>query len=112
MDKHAITEAVLDKLNTKLELKQALKAWWYPDYSNNRENARLTTLGFKSISKVMTPYEFEYEFMLTGQNVKQLTALKTPFFLTGQSIIIFSKPLATMIKMYPSFERYMELINE
>lgn len=112
MDKIAITEAVIKELKSSICPKQALKRWWYPDYSNNTENARLTNIGLKAISKVMTPHHFHYDYAATGNNIKKLSALRTPFFVDKDGIIIFSEQLATMIKMYPSFERYMELINK
>jgi seryl-tRNA(Sec) selenium transferase len=112
MDKKAITEAVLKEVKSRYDLERALNAWWWRDYSGNN-SARLTKAGNAAVSKVMRPYTFDCVLNNTGNGIKRLTKLKTPFYADyqNQQITIYSEQLATMIRMYDSFERYMELIQ-
>jgi len=112
MDKKAITEAVLEKVNSKYDVDRALKAWWWRSYAGN-DNARLTTAGHKAFSKAMRPFTFDLELEHTGTTMKRLAKIQTPYFADYQynQITIYSEPLATMVKMYPSFARYLDLIQ-
>lgn len=113
MDKEAITRAVLEELESNMDVETALRIWWYPDYSN-KPNARLTKPGLAAISKVMEPFKFKFEYFHTGNEIKQLAKMNTPYYINrhgkDSSITIFSKQLATMAKMYPNFQRYIELL--
>lgn len=113
MDKKAITEGILKEVNSKYDLERALKAWWWRSYANN-DNARLTVAGHKAFSKVMRPFTFDLELEHTGTTMKRLAKIKTPYYADYKyhQITIYSEQLATMIKMYPSFERYLDLIQE
>lgn len=112
MNKVEITQALLDDVNINLSLKDALTLWWYPNYSINKNNARLTKAGMAVLSKAMHTYEFEFEFENTGNCINQLAKLNTPYYVDHSGhIVIFSSPLATMIKMYPNFARYLELLG-
>ena len=112
MDKKAITEAVLKEVKSRYDLERALKAWWWRSYAGNN-SGRLTKAGNAAVSKVMTPHTFECTLENTGNGLKRLTKLNTPFYADYEygKITIYSEQLATMIKMYPSFDRYMELIQ-
>lgn len=112
MDKKAITEAVLKEVKSRYDLERALKHWWWRDYSGN-DSARLTKAGNAAISKVMKPFTFKCQLINTGNGIKRMTKLKTPFYANyqDQEITIYSEQLATMIRMYDSFDRYMELIQ-
>jgi len=113
MDKEAITKAVLEELKVNISLDYAMKIWWWRDYGNNL-SARLTGPGNAAVGKVMTPYTFNCTLDNTGAGMKRLTKLQTPFYAdySAEQITIYSEQLATMIKMYPSFDRYLELIND
>jgi len=112
MDKKAITEAVLEKVKSRYDVERALRAWWWRSYASN-DSARLTKAGNAAVSKVMKAFVFDCELMNTGTGMKRLAKLKTPYYadFENQQITIYSEQLATMIKMYPSFDRYMELIQ-
>lgn len=112
MDKKAITEAVLEKVNSKYDLERALKAWWWRSYAGN-DNARLTIAGHNAFSKASRPFTFELELEHTGTTMKRLAKIKTPYFADykEQQITIYSEQLATMIRMYPNFARYLDLIQ-
>lgn len=111
-DKLAITKAVLKVVKSKYDLDRAMKYWWWRGHAGGK-SIRLTKAGNAAISKVMTPHTFDYELLNTGQGIKRLTKLETPYFADyeNQQITIYSEKLATMIRMYPSFDRYMELIQ-
>jgi hypothetical protein len=113
MDKKAITKAVLKELQSKISVEDALKIWWYPDYGN-KPNARLTKPGLAAISQVMQPFKYKFEYFHTGNEIKQLAKMNTPYYISrhgkDSSITIFSKQLATMANMYPNFKRYIELL--
>jgi len=113
MDKKAITKAVLEELKVNISLDYAMKIWWWPDYGDNN-SARLTGAGNAAVNKVMTPYTFKCTIENTGAGLKRLVKLKTPFYTdySADEITIYSEQLATMIKMYPSFDRYLELIQD
>ena len=112
MDKKAITEAVLKEVKVNYDLDTALKIWWWKNYSGV-ETARLTRAGNAAIGKVMRPFTFDCELANTGNGIKRLEKLKTPFYADFQhkQITIYSEQLATMIRMYDSFDRYLELIQ-
>ena len=112
MDKKAITEAVLKEVKSRYDLDRALRAWWWRSYTGNN-SGRLTKAGNAAISKVMRPFTFDCTLHNTGAGIKRLTKLNTPFYADygNQPVTIYSEQLATMIKMYPSFDRYMELIQ-
>jgi len=109
--KEEITEQVIEDLELDMKLTNAVKFWWWPDY-NYCENLRLTKPGLTFVQKVVTPYSFEFDFLNTGNMLKQLAKLDTPFYVDREGIVLFSPQLATMVKMYPSFDRYLELINQ
>jgi len=113
MDKEAITKAVLEELKVNISLDYAMKIWWWRDYGNNH-SARLTGPGNAAVGKVMTPYTFKCTLENTGTGLKRLIKLQTPFYAdySAEQITIYSEQLATMIRMYPSFDRYLELIND
>ena len=112
MDKKAITEAVLEKVKSRYDLERALKAWWWRSYAGN-ESARLTKAGNAAVSKVMRPFTFDCTLHNTGAGIKRLTKLNTPFYADygNQQVTIYSEQLATMIRMYENFDRYIELIQ-
>lgn len=112
MDKKAITKAVLKEVTSRYDLERALKAWWWRSYTGN-DNARLTIAGHKAFSKAMTPFTFELELEHTGFTMKRLAKIKTPYYADYKyhQITIYSEQLATMIKMYENFDRYLELIQ-
>jgi hypothetical protein len=111
--KHEITAAVLEKLGIPTAPSGwAYRAWWWPD-SGAKINLRLSDLGVDQISKVMTPYIFSYYVSNTGTALKRINKLNTPFYISyhDNTIVIFNDKLAVMARMYPNFERYVELIN-
>jgi len=112
MDKKAITEAVLKEVKSRYDLERALKAWWWRSYARN-DSARLTIAGHNAVSKAMKPFTFDMELEHTGTTIKRLAKLTVPYYADykEQKITIYSAQLATMIKMYPSFERYIDLIQ-
>lgn len=112
MDKRAITEEVLKQVKSKYDIDSALKAWWWRDYAGHQQG-RLTKAGHNAVSKVMRPFTFNATIANTGATIKRLSQLQTPYYVDHkeQTITIYSKPLATMIRMYPSFDRYLELIQ-
>jgi len=112
MDKKAITEAVLKELKVNIGLEYAMKIWWWRDYGG-AQSARLTGPGNAAVGKVMTPYTFDCTLDNTGVGLKRLIKLQTPFYAdySAEQITIYSEQLAIMIKMYPSFDRYLELIQ-
>jgi hypothetical protein len=112
MDKKAITEAVLSEVKVNYDLETALNIWWWKDYKDI-ETARLTRAGNAAVGKVMKPYTFKCELENTGNGMKRLEKLRTPFYADyrNQQITIYSEQLAMMIRMYDSFERYLELIQ-
>ena len=78
MDKKAITEAVLEKVNSKYDLERALKAWWWRSYASN-DNARLTITGHNAFSKAMRSFTFDLELEHTATTIKSLAQLKTQY---------------------------------
>ncbi len=112
MDKKAITKAILKEVKSRYDLEHAMKAWWWASYSGN-DSARLTKAGNAAVSKVMKAFIFDCTLENTGASIKRLTKLKTPYYADYQNsqITIYSEQLATMIRMYPSFNRYIELIQ-
>jgi hypothetical protein len=112
MDKKAITAAVIEEVKSKYDVDRALKAWWWRSYAGNN-NARLTITGHKAFSKAMRAFTFDCELEHTGANMKRLAKLTTPYFADykDQTITIYSEQLATMIKLYPSFNRYLDLLQ-
>jgi len=113
MDKKAITAAVLEELGVNISFEYALKVWWWRDYGNN-QSARLTSAGNAAVGIVLKPFTFDCTLSNTGAGLKRLVKLRTPFYAdySASQITIYSEQLATMIRMYPSFDRYLELINE
>jgi len=111
MDKIEITKELLKTNNLNLSLKDALTLWWYPDYSTKSNNSRLTSAGCAVISDAMHSFRFDCDLSNTGNDFKKLSKLNTPYYYEIGSITIFSSPLAVMIRMYDSFDRYLELIN-
>jgi len=113
MDKRTITEEVLKEIDSQYDLESALKSWWWFSYSNVN-SVRLTKAGHAAINQVMKPFVFDCTLNNTGTGIKQLIKLGTPFYadFQNQQITIYSAKLATMIKIYPSFNRYIEIINK
>lgn len=106
MDKQAITAELIKELNLNIELKKALATFWWPD--TTQTNLRLTKAGCRALSKVMTPYEFPYEVRPTGNSLKRLMKVQSPFFVDFQgTVTVFGEQLASLIILYGSFDKYM-----
>ncbi len=110
MNKLEITESVIIELKLKIKFNLALRSWWWPDYGLT-QNMRLTKPGLKFVRKVVKGHTFDFDFENTGMMLKRLAKLETPFYVDQDGITIFSEKLVTMIKMYPNFNRYLELID-
>ena len=114
MDKKAITEEILKELKLNISLEQALKLYWWPDSGvKGRTNLRLTKAGMKALAKVMKPYEFPYEVRPTGNALNQLVKVQSPFYVDFQgTVVIFGEQLASVIILYGSFDRYMDMLKQ
>ena len=114
LDKRAITEEVIKQLGLNINVKQGLAIWWWPDRGRTGvPNPRLTKAGMKAISKIKKPHEFPFDVRPTGNNLKRLMKIQTPFYIDFQgTIIFFSDELATAIIMYGSFDRYVQLLDD
>lgn len=111
MDKKAITAEIIKELNLDITLEKALRVYWWPD--TNRTNLRLTKAGLRMMSKVMKPYEFAYEIRPTGNALKQLQKVQSPFFIDFQgTVTVFGEQLASLIILYGSFDKYMESLTK
>ena len=111
MDKTAITEEILKELKINLTLEKALHTFWWPDHS--QKNLRLTKAGLRALSKLMEPHEFEYETRPTGNNLKRLMLVQSPFYVDFQgTVTVFGSQLASLIILYGTFDKYMETLND
>jgi len=109
MNKKEITNEVLKELkNLELDPEIAYKLWWWP------KGLRLTRKGHLAFSKVITPHHFPCELRQTGRTLQKLLKIQSPFYVNFKEdeIIIYGDKLATMIKLYPSIERYLDIIQE
>ena len=113
MDKHELTESIISELKLPYDLELAYHTWWWPDSNYNPYNVRLTQVGHSILSARLPSYHFDYDFKNTPNELKQFSNMDTPFYITkSDGITLYSNQLATMIKMYDSFERYLQLINQ
>ncbi len=111
MDKKAITAEIIKELNLTIEPEKALRTFWWPDSRQN--SLRLTKAGLRAMSKVMKPYEFEYEARPTGNNLKRLLKVQSPFYVDFQgTVTIFSEQLANWIILCGSFDKYMQNLTD
>jgi len=116
MNKVTLTPLLIEELGLSKEwtVLEAYKKWWYPDVSDT--NYRLTAAGMQAL-KLANSYEFDFKFRHTPAELKMLSNLETIYFLDawqGRSIIrihIFSEKVAVMIKLYGSFQKYLENIQ-
>jgi len=109
--KEEITTIVLTEYNIELSFKKAYSAWWYPDYFSV-ENLRLTSTGFMQIKKIIPVYEFSFIPDNSVNEQLSLSNLEIPFYVGNKKIFIFGESLACMIKLYPTFNRYLEVIGK
>ncbi len=110
MDKLTITKEIIKELGLEIEAEHALTFWWWPD-SGTVQNSRLTKPGLQFISKALKGHTFAFEFKNTGFILNKLAKMNTPYYVDNGGIVLFSEKLATAVKLYPSFERYLELLN-
>ena len=110
MDKLAVTNEIIHQLKLELDPEHAMRMWFWPD-SCGRANARLTKPGLAFISKIAVGYKFDFEFSSTGAILTQLAKMNTAYYVDNGGIVIFSEQVAVIVKMYPSFTRYLELIQ-
>ena len=111
MDKKAITEEILKELKLNLPIEKAMHTFWWPD--NKQANLRLTKAGLRALSKLMKPHEFNYETRPTGNNLKRLMNVQSPFYVDFQgSVTVFGDQLANWIILCGSFDKYMETLAD
>lgn len=110
MNRQTITEEIIK--GHDINLNDALRTWWWPHNNNGQESLRLTRTGHQVFARVLTPYTFNIDLTYSGKQILQIAKIKSPFFVDyvhGQ-IVIYSQQLATMIKLYPNFQRYLDLL--
>jgi hypothetical protein len=115
MDKHELTKKLLQEAaeyNLNLTYEEAVRNWWWPVSRLSPGHMRLTNGGSIALSRIVTPYDFPFNFLNTPKQLKMLSKMPVPYYVDySGKIRIFSKDLAVMITMYENFDRYLELIQ-
>ena len=113
MDKRELVATIISELKLPYDNELAYHTWFWPDSNNNPYNVRLTKVGHSILSTRLPSYHFDYEFKNLPTELMQLSKMDTPFYVSKQEgITLYSNQLATMVKMYDSFDMYLELINQ
>jgi hypothetical protein len=111
MDKLQLTKAIIEEANLDIEVSKAYVEWWWPTNSNNKEHLRLTITGLNALQQILKPYHFQYYFYNSPKQIKALSKLRIPYYVNMAKITIFSENVVSMIRLYGSFSRYLDLIQ-
>lgn len=116
LDKDKITKKILSIIETKIDYNTARKTWWKNIRSSG--GLRLTDSGFSAFVHANIEFwEFEYNSIITTKVLLMLDKkLKTPFFMKSpfslkkNLIIIFDSRIASIITLYGSIDKYLEIL--
>lgn len=111
MDKTELTKQLIAQANLHVTFKEAYGSWWWPNNSLNKEHKRLTSAGCNALAKLIKPYHFEFNFSNTPAQLKRLSKLEIPYYVDYKGITIFSPKAVSMVRLYGSFDRYLDLIQ-
>lgn len=109
-----ITRELLETGKFEIDFNMARFNWWWPRSEWNKSHMRLTHVGYKAVSSIMTPYKFPFKVDGSWKTVVLLTTKMTvPYYWDNwhyiNYVVIFSPKLAVMIELYGSINRYLEI---
>ena len=113
MNKYELTKSIIEQANLDIDVDDAYKTWWFADVDDDLY--RLKLIGYKALLPLTPSFRFETDMRMTGKNLLKLSKLNCAYFInyvsTKTEIYIFSTKIATTIKLYGSFDKYIKTLN-
>lgn len=113
MDRHALTQKLLQELDPTLDLDTVYSAWWWDARTGG--GLRLTNQGFEILAKVINLAHWQFvieDSVLTPRNLLALDRFMTcPYYLKRQrrqyKLVLFGDKESMMASLYGDIERFI-----
>jgi hypothetical protein len=73
---------------------------------------RLSTVGYRVIKKILTPYSFELPNTIKSRHQFGLGQMTYPYYLTSKRIVLFSDMDAMVVKLHGGIQGFLETCSQ
>jgi hypothetical protein len=76
------------------------------------DGLRLSTVGYRVIKKIFTPYGFELPNTIKSRHQFGLGQMTAPYYLTSKRLVLFSDMDAMVVKLHGGIQGFLEICSQ